>query len=91
MNGLFNCCTDGVAPDWSLFAWLEVGGCTSETDQHTGDTWTNGGVADSAAEFWTVYGRLKEGGCEAITDCLTRVEAEAAAEEMREMSGLDIR
>jgi hypothetical protein len=88
---LFNCCTDYVAPDWTQFAWLETGGCATETNSDTGDTWTNGGIADSEAEFWTVYGRLKEGGCEAITDCPTRESVDAIAQHLAALSGLEIR
>jgi hypothetical protein len=42
---LFNCCTGGVAPDWSPFEWLETGGCASETDETTGASWINDGEA----------------------------------------------
>jgi hypothetical protein len=86
----FNCCTDYAAPDWSEFTWLETGGCTTETDETTGETWTNGGESDDVAEFWTVYGRLKEGGCEAITDCPTRAAVDAAAVRLSEISGLPV-
>lgn len=87
---LFNCCTNGVAPDWSLFKWLETGGCTTETDETTGQSWTNGGEDDADAEFWTVYGRLNEGGSEAITDCATRAEVDAVARELSQLSGLPV-
>jgi hypothetical protein len=88
---LFNCCKDNAAPDWSQFAWLETGGCTTERDEETGKEWTNGGEPDDVAEFWTVYGRLKEGGCEAITDCPTRAAVDAAAEQLSQLSGLPVR
>jgi hypothetical protein len=88
---LFNCCTHNAAPDWSLFDALETGGCETETDETTGDTWTNGGIPDSEAEFWTVYGHLKEGGCEAITDCYSRADVDAVAAELSALSGLPVR
>ncbi len=90
MNRLFNCCTDGVAPDWTLFKALETGGCTDETDPDTGESWTNGGIPDATAQFWTVYGHLNEGGCDAITDCATRAEVDAVAEELSKLSGLPV-
>jgi len=86
----FNCCTENAAPNWSQFASLETGGCTTETNPATGETWTNGGESDDVAEFWTVYGRLIEGGCEAITDCKTRAEVDAAVLRLSELSGLPI-
>ena len=88
---LYNCCTGYVAPNWSQFAWLETGGCTTETDETTGESWTNGGESDETAQFWTVYGRLKEGGCEAITDCATRALVDSVAAELSRISGLPIR
>jgi hypothetical protein len=87
---LFNCCTDDAAPDWSLFDAIETGGCTTETNPSTGDSWTNGGIDDDEAQFWTVYARLREGGCEAIADCASRVEVDAVADELSRLSGLPI-
>lgn len=87
---LYNCCTNHAPPDWSLFSWLETGGCTTERNSETGDEWTNGGESDDVAEFWTVYGRLKEGGCEAITDCKTRADVDAVAFQLSQLSGLPI-
>jgi hypothetical protein len=89
-SALFNCCTNHDAPDWTLFAWLETGGCTEETDETTGESWTNGGESDDVATFWTVYGRLKEGGCEAITDCKSRAEVDAVAVYLSRLSGLPL-
>jgi hypothetical protein len=87
---LFNCCANNSAPDWTPFDALETGGCTTETDPTTGESWTNGGIDDADAEFWTVYARLREGGCEAITDCASRTEVDAVAEELSRLSGLPV-
>lgn len=88
---LFNCCRNCTAPDWSQFDALETGGCTSETDNTTGESWTNGGEDDATAEFFTVYGRLKEGGCEALTDCASRAAVDYVANVLAMMSGLPVR
>lgn len=87
---LFNCCTDHAAPDWSQFTGLEVGGCTTETDERTGDTFTNGGEDRADAEFFTIYGRMSEDGCEAITDCQTFELAETVAAHLSGLSGLSV-
>jgi len=88
---LFNCCTDGKAPDWSQYSGLELGGC--ETVEHDGETWRDGGISRDKAEFFSVYGRLVGGECEPITDTAegaTFAEAEAIAEELRRISGLPL-
>lgn len=79
-NCLPNC--DPSTIDWTQVAGFEVGGCTTETDEN-GDTWTNGGIADSEAEFWTVYVRYQGygtfAGREAVTDCPTALAAQWVA------------
>jgi len=84
---LFNCCRDHIAPDWSQFTSLEIGGCITET-QPNGDTFTIGGKPDNEAEFWTVYARHLSGEAEAITDCTSRDAAEVAAYRLRDLSNL---
>ena len=85
---LYNCCTDGVAPDWSQFDGLELGGCCMDPD-HEGSV--NGGYDRYEAEFFTVYAHLKEGGCEAITDCHGPFDgAVSTAEELARLSGLEL-
>lgn len=84
---LFNCCPGDIAPDWSQFKSLEIGGCVTETEEN-GDTFTVGGKSDAEAEFWTVYGRHHSGEAEAITDCKTRDAAERAASQLRDLSRL---
>lgn len=86
---LFNCCTNNAAPDWTQFDALETGGCITITEG--GQTFTEGGIADSEAEFWTVYGHLKGGGCEAITDCATRAMVDSVAQHLSALSGLPVR
>lgn len=65
---LFNCCAGGVAPDWSQFDALEIGGCINDADEGDEETNIVGGIERDQAEFFTVYGHLKTGGVEAITD-----------------------
>lgn len=84
---LFNCCRDHIAPDWSQFKSLEIGGCVTETEEN-GDTFTVGGKSDDEAEFWTIYARHHSGEAEAITDCKTRDDAECAASQLRDLSRL---
>ncbi len=88
-NVLFNCCTNGVAPDWSRFKSLETGGCITDT-MPNGDTYTVGLVEDDRAEFWTVYARDHEGYAEAITDCESRAAVDRTAAELSRISGLPV-
>lgn len=84
---LFNCCTDNREPDWKQFDWLETGGCVEDKEEGI----THGGIDDAEAEFWTVYAHLKVGGVEAITDCKTRAEVDAVAEQLSVLSKLPVR
>jgi hypothetical protein len=88
---LFNCCTGNAAPDWTQFDALEIGGCITLAREADGETFVEGGIADSEAEFWTVYGHFKNGGCEAITDCATRAMVDSVASRLSELSGLPVR
>lgn len=84
---LFNCCTNGVAPDWSQYDGLELGGCRFDSDEGH----VNGGLDRHEAEFFTVYGHLNEGGCEAITDIMGDFDAaERVGEKLAELSGLEL-
>lgn len=83
---LFNCCTDNVEPDWTLFDALEIGGCISEWEGD--EEYVTGGVGRAEAEFFTVYGHLKEGGVEALTDCRTLETARHIAGRLELLSGL---
>lgn len=76
---LFNCCTDLIGPNWSLFAALEIDGCVDVAEEGRDDSYVVGGVVRDEAEFFTVYGHLITGGCEAVTDCSTLDLAEAVA------------
>ncbi|WP_294537682.1 hypothetical protein [uncultured Rhodoblastus sp.] len=84
---LFNCCADNLAPDWSRFASLTVGGCKVDPED---PGHTLGLVCDAEAQFWTVYARDKDGCSEAITDCGARAEADQVAQELYTLSGLEI-
>ncbi|WP_027578464.1 hypothetical protein [Bradyrhizobium sp. Ai1a-2] len=84
---LYNCCSGQIAPDWSQFKSLEIGGCVTETEEN-GDTFTIGGKSNSEAEFWTIYARHHSGEAQAITDCTTRDAAECAASQLRDISRL---
>jgi hypothetical protein len=86
-DDLFNCCAGGVAPNWSAYRWLVIGGCI-EDKENPGHI--IGGIADDEAEFWTVYGMLKGGGTEAITDCPTRADVDCVAERLSQLSGLQV-
>jgi hypothetical protein len=79
---LFNCCTGGVAPDWTQFKSLEIGGCRDEGGN------TIGLLPDDKAEFWTIYARHHSGEAEAITDCKTREQAEKVLRVLAAISGL---
>lgn len=86
---LYNCMPEGVAPDWTRFVSLRIGGCIDHGGQ------TEGGVAIEEAEFFTVYGVFVEHGIhlvEAITDVSTRSLAEAlpVARELATLSGLPL-
>lgn len=95
-SDLFNCCTNGAAPDWSQFDALEIGGCINAADDEEkarGETFIEGGHARAEAEFFTVYGHFRRDrgeGVEALTDCDTYEQAEAAAAELSRLSGLPI-
>lgn len=85
MADLFNCQPGGVAPDWSAFASLFIGGCISH-DGHT-----EGGVPMDRAQFFTVYARDHEGLAEAITDTDEGASLKDAAEigaRLASLSGL---
>lgn len=82
---LFNCQPGAMAPDWSGFRSLFIGGCISHDGQ------TEGGVPMDRAEFFTVYARDLEGLAEAITDAPEGATLKEAAEigaELASLSGL---
>lgn len=83
---LFNCQPGAMAPDWSGFVSLFIGGCISH------DGITEGGVPVDRAEFFTVYARDHEGLAEAITDAPEGASLKVAAElgaELATLSGLE--
>lgn len=78
---LFNCCRDGVAPDWWQFVALEVvpveevdGAC----EPVCGEPWR--------ATFWSVYGRNADGEYLALTDVSTEKLAIAVADIFRSLA-----
>ena len=84
---LFNCCPHGVAPDWSQYVALQIGGCRDD------DGATDGGLTYQTAEFFTVYGVVMDGDLrmvEAITDVPTvsLINALSVAQELAAISGL---
>lgn len=82
---LYNNCTHCLAPDWSTFIHLEVGGCIDDPDD---PGHTIGGQDDADAQFWTIYGRYADGDAEAITDCATLPDAIMVAHELAAISRL---
>lgn len=82
---LYNNCTHCLAPDWSTFERLEIGGCIEDPDElgHI-----IGGQDDAEAQFWTIYGRSADGDTEAITDCPTLPDAVMVAHELAAVSRL---
>lgn len=66
---LFNCCTNYAEPDWSRFAYLEIGGCINDLEEAEEDsTHILGNRSAAEAEFFTIYGRGHDDMAEAITD-----------------------
>ena len=65
----WNCCTDGVEPDWSVYASFELSGC-KEREGEAGCTEVEriDSCSDERPVFYTLYANLKGGGCEAIND-----------------------
>lgn len=86
-NDLYNCCTGNVAPDWSQFKSLYVGGCITETSGD--DTWVSPEPFETA-DFFSVYARHHSGEAEAITDISERAKVSAIASQLSEISGLPI-
>lgn len=86
---LYNCMPEGLAPDWTRYVALRIGGCIDQDGQ------TEGSVALEDVEFFTVYGVFVEDGLhlvEAITDVATRslTEALGVARELVALSGLPL-
>jgi hypothetical protein len=83
--GLYNCCRDGLPPNWTDFDGFEIWPCQIQTAYDGGpvsgsDTMIEPlHIPDEAhlVDFWSVYGHLHDGGLECITDTNTRKQAEA--------------
>lgn len=86
----FNCCPHGLAPDWSQYSQLEIGGCIDDADEDTDGTYIVGCQDRWKAEFFSVYGRKHDGQAEIITDVDTFDNAEAVARKLGEVSGLKV-
>lgn len=82
---LFNCCYQCVAPDWTLYASLSLGGCKTDPED---DGQTLGNMTLAESEFFTVYGITPEGYAEAITDIGNGASMEEAITVMGRLSGL---
>jgi hypothetical protein len=83
---LFNCCTNGTAPDWSNYAELVLEGCRDISRNPDEGTEISGGFDRHEAEFFGVYAISHEGYADAITDVHGTM---AAAEDiMHHLSGL---
>jgi hypothetical protein len=87
---LFNCCTGGVAPDWSRYSSLEISGCINDAEEGAEETYIVGGISRDKAEFFSIYGRMAEGEAEAITDCVTFAEAQAVADCLAKLARLPV-
>jgi hypothetical protein len=66
MSAIWNCCTDGLEPNWASFTQLELGPIRIE-DRGNGETECFPSNPDEC-DFWTLYGRLESGECEALHD-----------------------
>lgn len=84
---LFNCQTDCIAPDWSRYASLMIGGTRNLSDDPD-ETEMTGGQSLDTAQFFTVYGRDHDGLLDAITDCETARDALSVAAQLSIASGL---
>jgi hypothetical protein len=91
-----NCCTNGQAPDWTRFDWLEIIPCQTveitDLDGIVLDYATESGCSESEAHFFCIFGHCKDPceGIEDITDCATLELADAVAEYLANLSGLPI-
>lgn len=84
---LFNCLTDHIAPDWSRYASLLIGGTRNLSDD-PGETQMVGAQSIDAAQFFTVYGRDRDGLLDALTDCETARDVLAVGAQLAVLSGL---
>lgn len=67
-DDLFNCCTNGTAPDWGQYTELVLEGCRDMSDDPEAGTEISGGFSRNEAEFFAVYAISHEGYADAITD-----------------------
>jgi hypothetical protein len=84
---LFNCQTDCIAPDWSRYASILIGGTRNLSDDPD-ETQMVGAQSIGEAQFFTIYGRDHEGLLDAITDCETARDVLAVGAQLAALSGL---
>ncbi|AIW17476.1 hypothetical protein VITU102760_24400 [Vibrio tubiashii] len=82
----WNCLSEGVAPDWSLYDGIEMMPCTNDSPNSDETYFVSHLMSEVDADglhvdgeeivCWTVFGHLKTGGIDDLHDCESLKEAQ---------------